>query len=273
MPLLTRNAQLQHGHEERCALLWGQDMAGLIASEEYEAELERMNATMTTENLTLQHDNKQLNTLIKEYETTLETIMGLFRQRAVSGLFIYRVVTLSPFLPCGGVVRAPPFFVDLFGTTDAHANAHAFPQHDVQCQELTRIREYESRILEREAEAQLAQLSAQTTFSATLTRVSTLLRGAFRTLNGEGGDGDPDAADWALERECELSRLERENAVLRMLLGIPGGEEETHLRLALPPPEDGRGSSLSAVRESSRVRGGPRGTVGPFGTYKKTHVS
>ncbi|KAI9443414.1 hypothetical protein H4582DRAFT_1808456 [Lactarius indigo] len=197
-----------------------------MKKEEYDAELERMNATMTAENLALQHDNKQLNTLIKEYETTLETIMGLFRQRA----------------------------------------------HDVQCQELTRIREYESRILEREAEAQLAQLSAQTAFSASLTHVSTLLRSAFRALNGEGGDGDPDAADWALERECELARLEHENAVLRMLLGVPGAEEETHLRLALPPPEDGRGSAMSAVRENSGVRGGPKGTVGPFGTYKKSHV-
>ena len=76
-------------------------MAGLTSSEEYDAELERMNVTMTAENLALQHDNKQLNTLIKEYETTLETIMGLFRQRAVSGI----VVTLSLFfalLPCGG---------------------------------------------------------------------------------------------------------------------------------------------------------------------------
>jgi len=35
------------------------------------------------ENQALQHDNKQLNALIKEYETTLETVMGLFRQRAV----------------------------------------------------------------------------------------------------------------------------------------------------------------------------------------------
>ena len=98
------------------------------------------------------------------------------------------------------------------------------------------------------------------------------MRRALRTLEGEGGDGDPDEADWALERECELSRLERENAVLRMLLGVPGAEEETQLRLALPPSEDGRNSAMSAVRENSGVRGGPKGTVGPFGTYKKSHV-
>lgn len=95
------------------------------------------------------------------------------------------------------------------------------------------------------------QLRSQTAFSATLTRVSTLLRSAFRMLNREGGDGGPDAADLSLERECELSQLERENTVLRMLLGIPGAEEETHMRLALPPSEDGRGSAMSAVSRNA----------------------
>ncbi|KAI0301104.1 hypothetical protein B0F90DRAFT_1628698 [Multifurca ochricompacta] len=198
-----------------------------LKKEEYDAELERMNAAMMSENLALQHDNKQLNTLIKEYETTLETVMGLFRQRA----------------------------------------------HDVQCQELTRIRDYESRILERETEAQAAQLAIQVAFSASLMRLSMLLRSAFRTFNGEAedGDSDPDAADWALERECELARLERENAVLRMLLGAPGGEEDAQLRLALPPQEEGRRSVVSSVRDGGGMKGGPKGTVGPFGTYKKLH--
>jgi hypothetical protein len=45
-------------------------------SEEYDAELERMNTHMITENQGLQHDNKQLNTLIKEYEQTLENLMS-----------------------------------------------------------------------------------------------------------------------------------------------------------------------------------------------------
>ncbi|KAI0286155.1 hypothetical protein BC826DRAFT_1093582 [Russula brevipes] len=174
-----------------------------MKKEEYDTELERMNVAMMAENQALQHDNKQLNTLIKEYETTLETVMGLFRQRA----------------------------------------------HDVQCQELTRIREYESRILERDTEAQVAQLGVQTALSASLMRISALLRSALRAYNGEGEDADPDAADWALERECELARLERENA------------------------EEGRRSVLSAVREGNVMKGGPKGTVGPFGAYKKLHIS
>jgi hypothetical protein len=144
----------------------------------------------------------------------------------------------------------------------------------VQSQELARIREYESRILERETEYQAAQLGVQIAQSVSLTRVSALLRDALRAFNGEAEDGDPDAADQALERECELARLERENSMLRMLLGAPGGEDESNLRLALPPPQDdGRRSVLSAVREGPTVKGGPKGTVGPFGAYKKLHVS
>jgi len=57
-------------------------MVRLTFPEDYDAELERMNTAMMAENQALQHVNKQLNTLIKEYETTLETAMGLFRQRA-----------------------------------------------------------------------------------------------------------------------------------------------------------------------------------------------
>ena len=52
-------------------------------AEEYNTELERMNAQMTAENLALQNDNKQLNALIKEYEQTLESLMTTFRNRAV----------------------------------------------------------------------------------------------------------------------------------------------------------------------------------------------
>ena len=48
----------------------------IYGAEEYEAEVENMNTVMTGENQNLQHDNKQLNALIKEYEQTLETLMS-----------------------------------------------------------------------------------------------------------------------------------------------------------------------------------------------------
>ena len=55
--------------------------------EQFESELERMNAHIMIENQRLQHENKQLNTLLKEYEQTLETVMAKFRTLAVSQIY------------------------------------------------------------------------------------------------------------------------------------------------------------------------------------------
>jgi len=96
-------------------------MVGLISPEEYDAELERMNVAMMAENQALQYDNKQLNTLIKEYETTLETVMGLFRQRAVRFLLsihpslvaIHLEISNSHFswALCDGLTRSMKFML------------------------------------------------------------------------------------------------------------------------------------------------------------------
>ena len=51
-----------------------------------------MNTNMANENQNLLYDNKQIGTLLKEYEQTLEKVMNSFRKRAVS----LRVLSLSP---------------------------------------------------------------------------------------------------------------------------------------------------------------------------------
>lgn len=43
-----------------------------------------MNGSLAAENQALQHDNKQLSSLIKEYEQTLETVMSRPRSVIVS---------------------------------------------------------------------------------------------------------------------------------------------------------------------------------------------
>ncbi|KAG8975459.1 Calcineurin subunit B, partial [Tulasnella sp. 427] len=53
-----------------------------LSKEVFESELERMNAALIMENQHLQHENKQLNVLLKEYEQTLETVMSKFRNQA-----------------------------------------------------------------------------------------------------------------------------------------------------------------------------------------------
>ncbi|KAI0055310.1 hypothetical protein BV25DRAFT_1833258 [Artomyces pyxidatus] len=217
---------------------------------------------MSAENLALQHDNKQLNALIKDYETTLETVMGQFRVRA----------------------------------------------HEVQEQELNLIRDFESRILARETAEQEQQLAASTTFFESLTRVSRLLRQTMRAIGGEDATAPPPsyrehlesqpeyeyaldegewdevvAAEWALERECELARLEKENEMLRRLAGEPVEEPDEGARPVgggmgagmggAGHGEDGTGRvsvlPFASAREQGVMLGGPRGTVGPFGTYKK----
>jgi hypothetical protein len=74
-------SKIQLGQDERSvlsffSLIEWNSTGSNTHSEEYDAELERMNTSMITENQGLQHDNKQLNTLIKEYEQTLENLMS-----------------------------------------------------------------------------------------------------------------------------------------------------------------------------------------------------
>ncbi len=114
------------------------------------------------------------------------------------------------------------------------------------------------------------------------------------------------AAEWALERESELARLERENEELRALVNgllkpttatasANSNSKSTtpvHQRtdsapstapITIPEHPDGEGgegraseesafSTLPRPQQQQRLLGGRPGTVGPFGTYKKSTV-
>ncbi|KAG1852081.1 hypothetical protein C8R48DRAFT_725199 [Suillus tomentosus] len=217
----------------------------------YDGELERMNASLAAENQTLQHDNKQLGALIREYEQTLESVMSAFRTRA----------------------------------------------RDVQDHELALIREYESKLIARESEDLLRALSASTAQSAGLGRISKTLRHFMRVLNGEDAEvadtpspeakqGDveefdfEEKKDWSLERDCELARLERENSVLRRMLRMEVYEVEADNKWNVTDYAVDNSRLLGSRSGSSKhppqplqpqkkTLGGPPGTVGPYGTYKK----
>ncbi|GMK57116.1 hypothetical protein CspeluHIS016_0309560 [Cutaneotrichosporon spelunceum] len=218
-----------------------------IADEEFQTELEAFASHLALENQTLQHENKQLNTLLKEYEQTLETVMGKFR----------------------GV-------------------AHASQQHDLA------LHSYYTQLLQSLQTAHsAAQLHDDNSLSLLLTRLSTLLRAALRSTNGEDSPVDEGAllslhspgpprsaassptrrgtrarprpqafpgflpgssggycgtdgqGDWALEREMEIQRLEEENRSLREMLGI--AEEAA----AVPSPEDEKSPEIPERRLSS----------------------
>lgn len=54
-----------------------------ISKEKFESELEQLNAHLVKENQSLAHENKQQALLLREYENTLETVMGKFRSFSV----------------------------------------------------------------------------------------------------------------------------------------------------------------------------------------------
>ncbi|KIJ17724.1 hypothetical protein PAXINDRAFT_167699 [Paxillus involutus ATCC 200175] len=220
------------------------------SKEVYDAELERMNTSLVAENQDLLHDNKQLGVLIREYEQTLESVMSAFRTRA----------------------------------------------RDVQEHELALIREYESRVLVKESENLLRALASTTAESISLGRISSTLRDLMRILNGEeppsrspsttGPEtnnspsseefdfGEKEEDDWALERECELARLEHENAVLRRMLGLdarPGyGAKSGASGVSAIDQQRSSVSQANGRAPQKKMLGGAPGTVGPYGTYKRS---
>lgn len=169
-------------------------------------------------------------------------------------------------------------------------------QRDVQEHELALIREYEAKLLAKESENLLCALSSTTAESISLGRISATLRSLLRVLNGEdvpclsssspppetnnsaSNDfdfGQREDDDWALERECELSRLERENAVLRRLLGLDVGEPgySTGSGFGGADSVDQERPSIPRSNEGTiqkKMLGGAPGTVGPYGTYKRS---
>lgn len=198
-----------------------------LPKEVYESELERMNAGMMAENQSLQHDNKQLNTLIKEYEQTLDTLMSKYLASSFNLEDLYCFIV---------------------GTFRNRAQT-------VQENELSLIRHYESNLLQLEEENSSKELEASTRISESISRMSEVLRNCLREVGGErtskhdteDGDSEEDLdllerepwqstdaahAEWALEREIELARLERENEELKAL--IKAGQTVPTQATALP---------------------------------------
>ncbi|KAF9245731.1 hypothetical protein BU15DRAFT_40898 [Melanogaster broomeanus] len=202
-----------------------------ISKETFESEVERMNAQFIIENQTLLHENKQLSLLLKEYESTMETIMSKFRNHAL-----------------------------------------AAQQH-----ELTLTRHYEGLLLACDTQHQFDDLATETQTAISLQRLAQNLRALYRSMTGEDSGSseenldddtpfdvqslidalDNDATlhfreDWALERESEIARLEKENEELRKVLGIdPATLAEKGVTLDVDREENGRFSTLEAARKRS----------------------
>jgi hypothetical protein len=201
-----------------------------LVLETFESELERLNATLVLENQSLQHENKQLSMLLKDYEGTLESVMARFR-----------------------------------------TFAHCTQQHDLQL-----TRHYES-LLDSAAPPQttlpngnsneIPLVQDPTAVEASLFRIASLLRKAYRSLQGEDPSppsspslSEPDSAlslfgiapaedlnaklggylallgagtrdevidNDSLERDIELERLRQENEQLRQMLAISNQDDSS----------------------------------------------
>ncbi|GAA5889716.1 hypothetical protein JCM16303_007149 [Sporobolomyces ruberrimus] len=53
-----------------------------VSKEEFDSELERLNVSLVMENQALQQENRQLSSLLKDYESTLDAVMSKFRSYA-----------------------------------------------------------------------------------------------------------------------------------------------------------------------------------------------
>ncbi|OBZ68725.1 hypothetical protein A0H81_11079 [Grifola frondosa] len=280
----------------------------------YEAELERMNAAMSAENQTLLNDNRQLSALIREYEQTLENVMATFRTRAHE----VQQHELS-------LMRA---YESTIIQRETEALEEALIAENARSESLARVGRLLRALLRKlggedsyvceehtssEGSSEHSRRSMPTSESSAVahhnddsTRVEegeTMETGdedTQRELEFElEEEEDPErrlaAAEWALERECELARLERENEELRRLLNEVWNSDSapaatapyvggTNAPAAAPDaPRSSADSGGGAIVQDEqtnrpldssqprppRLLGGPTGTVGPFGTLKK----
>ena len=106
----------------------------------------------------------------------------------------------------------------------------------MQERELSLIREYETKLLGLEDGNSGQELRQHTETSESLRRMAHLLRQLLRTQGGEEGMGEVEdseeeewggwkavgqgSADYGLEREIELARLEKENEELKRMMGL-----------------------------------------------------
>ncbi|CAE6345403.1 unnamed protein product [Rhizoctonia solani] len=184
-----------------------------LSKEVFESELERMNAAIVIENQTLQHENKQLNILLKEYETTLETHAA--QQHELNLTRHYETMVLQLQAQTQAVVLGAStnhsqtvsrlsnllrLLLRSFSGEDATFDPSALPDPRALCDP--------SHPDHAKAVEQLENLPSKET-----------------PVSDSNDTEETDArSDWALEREIEICRLEQENDTLRRLLAIHTGQ-------------------------------------------------
>ncbi|WVQ93188.1 hypothetical protein IAU59_000252 [Kwoniella sp. CBS 9459] len=283
-----------------------------ISNEQFQSELEAFSSHLVSENQQLQHENKQLNALLKEYEQTLETVMGKFRgvahasqqhdlslhsyytsllqtlQTAHSSAQLHDSTSLSTLLTrlstllrsalrsMGGEETDHEIRDQLPGFIDS---LHDFSSASGSNQGSLALRSNQPRHLQQQQQQQQQPRSASPPIPTRSTK-STKSAGSngagkpfpkapnrpvhfpgFIPGSSGGYAGTEGQADWALEREMEIMRLEEENNALREMLAIAqenqgnltsgevdvDGDEEKDKAVESPSGERSRKSSLTVA--------------------------
>ncbi|KAH8930772.1 hypothetical protein BT69DRAFT_1345076 [Atractiella rhizophila] len=176
-----------------------------ITQERFESELERSNAQLTVENQQLHYENRQLNALLKDYEGTLESVMGRFRGLAHSTqqhelalhrhyeslLLNYMQQQASPTSPYNSQFeheREPSKEQNQpngFYTSPSSSQIYDSPASAPSAQQLQ-----QSNLERRGSTASVSGLPPE--MERSLDRLSTLLRKTMRSLNDEEFEAEDD---------------------------------------------------------------------------------
>lgn len=271
-----------------------------ISKEKFESDLEKVNSQLVMENQQLAHENKQISILLREYESTLETIMAKFR----SFSHATQQHTLALTSHYETLLSNNAYEV---ANADLRANT-AFSEHLSHLGSLVRLalRDFEGESSQEQDQTQdhdvdpfeaegyrVGSPSGAGPSGASLTTISDTVHSSSSSTqsmqkgsskkgkqaygsslgkdpkwHGTGGytgfQGDPDAeiANHALESRIEEERLREENEMLRGLLRISTDlTPEMAEKLGIEMPPPPAASSSSGWPGSARLSlGKPRGS-------------
>ncbi|THG96946.1 hypothetical protein EW026_g4971 [Hermanssonia centrifuga] len=168
-----------------------------ISKEVFESELERQNAQVIIENHTLIHENRQLSSLLKEYEQTMETVMAKFRNHAMAAQ--QHELTLTR------------HYENLLLARESSSMQEDLSNNTTIADSLQRLSESLHALLHSMAGEEPPNHQNEG------------VEEAERLLDSLLDNRE----DWATERESEIARLEQENEQLREMLGIDKATAKT----------------------------------------------
>ncbi|CAG7847791.1 SubName: Full=Uncharacterized protein {ECO:0000313/EMBL:CCA71184.1} [Serendipita indica DSM 11827] len=200
-----------------------------ISNELFHSELERSTVAQIIENQGLLQENRQLTALMTEYEQTLETIMTKFRHYTAPA--IEKEVALRRHYE--GILAAS----EDQQSTQTY-NLHALSQSLQQLQVLLQM------ALKNEQGVGLDSLDEISSLQANSLEIEPASATAMDTTSNELPE---EGVNWAVEREVEIARLEKENEELRRQLGILEGPDDKESEREMSPFSSQRHSRASST--------------------------